>query len=410
MSMKAFRNLCARELQLLPWLLTMSALVGSACAFFLWSLDAVTGVRFSHPWLLFFLPLAGVIVGWVYEKRGRDSHGGTNLIIEEIHAPQIGVPWRMAPLILFGTLATHLCGGSAGREGTAVQMGGSIAGWLGRLGKLHADAIRLLLMGGVAAGFGAVFGTPIAGAVFAMEVLTVRRIRGGAVVPCAVAAFAGDWVCSRWGTVHTHYAVTASFRFEPWLLAKVVVAALAFGLMSRFYCASSRAVTGLLKRHIPNALLRPAVGGAVVIALFFLSGTPDFLGLGVWSRDPSSTTLTSFFTAPETHPWSWLWKLAFTVATLGAGFKGGEVTPLFFIGAALGNALAALLGAPQDLLAALGFVSVFAGSTNTPIACAILGMELFGFGHAGYLALACFVACIVSGDGSIYPTQRKPNQ
>ena len=402
----------------LKWLaliIPMAMAVGSAVAFFLWSLDAVTGVRFDHPWLLYLLPIAGFLVGLLYHHYGRSAEGGNNLIIEQIHQPGGGVPRRMAPLILFGTLVTHLFGGSAGREGTAVQMGGSIASGFCRLLRLEVATVRIMLMGGVAAGFGAVFGTPIAGAVFALEVLIIGRIRYEALIPCFIAAVVGDWTCHAWGIGHTHYAIAylanerppaAFFHLEPWLLFKVVLASAAFGVASTFFAELSHRIGAIFKRLIPYAPLRPAVGGAFVVGLFFLAGTADYLGLGVWSRDPHAITIPSFFTSAEIHPWSWLWKIAFTVVTLGAGFKGGEVTPIFFIGAALGNALAGLLGAPPDLFAALGFVAIFAGATNTPLACTLMGIELFGATHSVYIATACFLAFLFSGRSSIYTSQR----
>ncbi len=399
----------------LALIIPMAMGVGSAAAFFLWSLDVVTGVRFDHPWLLYLLPVAGVTVGLLYHYFGRSAEEGNNLIMDQIHRPGGGVPRRMAPLILFGTLVTHLFGGSAGREGTAVQMGGSIASGFGRMLRLESPTLRIMLMGGVAAGFGAVFGTPLAGAVFAMEVLMIGRIRYEALLPCFIASVVGDWTCHAWGIGHTHYTISylandrapaAFFHLEPWLMFKVVIASAAFGLASTFFAELSNRLSALFKKCIRYAPLRPAVGGVLVIGLFLLAGTPDYLGLGVWSRDPHAITIPSFFTSAEIHPWSWLWKIVFTVVTLSAGFKGGEVTPLFFIGAALGNALAGLLGTPPDLFAALGFVAIFAGATNTPLACTLMGIELFGATHSVYLATACFLAYLFSGHSGIYLSQR----
>jgi H+/Cl- antiporter ClcA len=310
----------------------------------------------------------------------------------------------MAPLILFGTLVTHLFGGSAGREGTAVQMGGSIASAFARWLRPGAEGVRVLLMAGVAAGFGAVFGTPLAGAVFAAEVLTVGRVRYAALLPCLVAAFVADATCRAWGIEHTAYRVQFP-DITALLLLKVLVAAVAFGAASRLFVALSHGMSAFTKKIIPCAPLRPALGGALVIELFLLAGTRDYLGLGVTGA-PGAITIASFFTSPEIHPWSWLWKLAFTVVTLGTGFKGGEVTPLFFIGAALGNVLAGVLGAPTDLFAAFGFVAIFAGATKTPLACTLMGIELFGAAYAVPLAAACFLACRASGRGGIYSAQR----
>lgn len=386
----------------------MAMAVGSACAFFLWSLDAVTGLRFQNPWLLYLLPVAGVAVGLVYHRWGKSAEGGSNLIMDEIHQPGAGVPRRLAPLVLFGTLVTHLFGGSAGREGTAVQMGGSLAGGFARLLKLAPSDVRVLLMAGVAAGFGAVFGTPVAGAVFAIEVLTIGRMHYGALLPCFLASVTADWTCHAWGIGHTQYAIGfgGAFKIDALVLAKVVVAAGAFGIVAALFSELSHTLHGWFKRLVPSAPLRPLLGGVLVIGLTLLLGTRDYLGLGVTNPDPKAVSIVSFFTSPEIHPWAWWWKILFTAVTLGSGFKGGEVTPLFFIGAALGNALAGLMGAPTDLFAALGFVAVFAGATKTPLACTVLGIELFGGEHAVYLATACFIAYRCSGRSGIYLSQR----
>lgn len=390
----------------------MAVLTGSASAFFLWALDAVTRFRFAHPGLLFLLPVAGLFVGVLYQLYGKSASGGNNLLIDEIHQPGAGVPRRMAPLILIGTLVTHLFGGSAGREGTAVQMGGGIAAHFGRLLKLDHDHLRILLMAGVAAGFGSIFGTPIAGAVFALEVLIVGRVQYDALVPCFFASLVADWTCRAWGAGHTHYHVeilpAGSFP-DPWLLGKVVLAAVAFGLASKLFATLSHRLGDTFKTYIPRAELRPIVGGFLVIGLFFLAGTGDYLGLGVLGDHPDAITLPAMFTSMPIPATAWVWKLIFTVVTLSAGFKGGEVTPLFFIGAALGNSIAIALGAPVDLFAALGFVAIFAGATNTPLASTFLGMELFGAGNGLYLATACIIAYRCSGSRGIYSAQRHPN-
>ena len=402
-------------LQWLALLIPLSMGVGTATAFFLWSLDRITQCRFENPWLLYFLPLAGVLVGLIYHYFGRSVEGGNNLIIDQIHEPGGGVPRRMAPLILLGTLVTHLFGGSAGREGTAVQMGGSLAsGFCKQLG-LPNDKVKIVLMSGIAAGFGAVFGTPLAGAVFALELLTIGRIEYEALLPCFVSAVTADWTCHAWGGGHVQYHLNflssssppaAFFHLDPRLLIKVMISSIAFGVASTVFSECSHRLDHLFKRLIPYAPLRPAVGGGLVILLFFLVGTSDYLGLGVSSSNPKAVTIISFFQSPDIHYWSWFWKFVFTVITLSSGFKGGEVTPLFFIGAALGNALAGLLGAPPDLFAALGFIAIFSGATNTPLACTLMGVELFGATHLVYIATASFLAYLFSGHSGIYLSQR----
>ena len=392
-------------------LVPMAIAVGSLCAAFLWSLDVATRTRFAHPWLLFLLPLGGFVIGLLYHRMGKSVEGGNNLIVEQIHEPGGGVPLRMAPLIFIGTVATHLFGGSAGREGTAVQLGGSLASAVARLFRLDNAGVRVLLMAGIAAGFGAVFGTPLAGAVFALEVLAVGRVEYAALVPCLVAGIVGDWTCHLWGIHHGAYHIdylagtTGALLVDPLLLGKAALAGVVFGLAGLAFAEANHSLGSLFKRLIPYGPLRPVVGGIMVIILVYALGTRDYLGLGVWSADPNAPTIAGFF-GPQVDHWSWLLKALFTVVTLSAGFKGGEVTPLFFIGAALGNALGGLLGAPIDLFAGLGFVAVFAGAANTPLACTIMGIELFGAAHAVPIAVACFVAYVCSGHNGIYLSQR----
>ena len=400
---------------LLRWtvlVLPVAVLAGSASAGFLWCLDRVTQLRWDHPWLLFLLPVGGGLVGWLYHSFGQRAESGSNLIMEEIHQPGGGVPGRMAPLVLVGTLITHLFGGSAGREGTAVQMGGSLAGLYARWCRIAPDNVRVLLMAGIAAGFGSVFGTPLTGAIFAMEVLVVGRIQYDAVLPVLVASVVGDYTCSAWGIHHAVYHLTftgsagTGHGVEGLLLGQVVLVAMVFGLVSRLFTGLTHAIKQQVGRLLPFAPLRPVLGGVLVIALVYAVGTRDYLGIGVSSPDPHGVSILSAFVPDGAAPWSWWWKLLFTAITLGCGFKGGEVTPLFFIGATLGHALAVLLGAPVDLFAALGFIAVFAGATNTPLACTVMGIELFGGQHTVYFAVACFVAYLFSGHTGIYSAQR----
>lgn len=392
-------------------LVPMAVLVGTLCAAFLWGLEAATHARFDHPWLLYLLPAGGALVAWFYHRLGRSVEAGNNLIVEQIHEPGGGIPLRMAPLVFAGTIITHLLGGSAGREGTAVQLGGSLASAFARGLRLDTQGVRILLMAGVAAGFGAVFGTPLAGAVFALEVLALGRVEYAGIMPCLLAALVGDWTCHAWGIHHTPYHITfaamqsRALFDEPLLLGKVALAGVAFGLAGLAFAEANHALGGLLKRLVPYGPARAALGGVLVIGLVWALGTRAYLGLGVWSAIPGDPTISGFFTGPVDYG-SWALKLLFTAVTLSAGYKGGEVTPLFFIGAALGNALGGLLGAPLDLFAALGFVAVFAGAANTPLACTIMGIELFGADHAVPIALACFIAYLCSGHNGIYLSQR----
>jgi len=393
----------------------ISITVGSLVALFLWLLEKVTQIRWQYEWLLFLLPVAGILIYLLYKYLGKNSDAGNNLIMEEIHKPGGGVPARMAPLVLFSTVVTHLFGGSAGREGTAVQIGGSMANLYGRWFKLNEQDLKILLMTGVAAGFGAVFGTPITGTVFALEVLAIGVIRYDALIPCFIAAIFADIVTSAWGIHHTHYHIdfTGSantlFSFlhaDVLLLAKTILAGVCFGLASYLFAEMMHTIKNYSNRFIRVKWLIPVVGGILIIGLCYLTGTTDYIGLGVNGKNPDSVSIVSAFHAGGATSWSWLLKIIFTAVTLGMGFKGGEVTPLFFIGATLGNTLAVWLGAPVDLFAGLGFIAVFAGATNTPIACTLMGVELFGGGNVLYFAIACFTAYYFSGHSGIYSAQR----
>ena len=392
----------------------VAASIGSVVAFFLWSLDEVTALRISNGWLLYLLPVAGAGIGATYQFFGKSVEAGTLQIIDEIHKPGGGVPSRMAPFVLLGTIVTHLFGGSAGREGTAVQIGGSIASSFdrnifqraGSYFQLAHDDRRQLLQAGMAAGFGAVFGTPIAAAVFAIEVLGARRVSLKALLPCLVGAVVGERSVAIWGVHHAAYpqhllATAGHSQFNLVLVAKVMIAALLFGLASWLFLKCAHGMSTICKRFIPIAWLRPVLGAFIVIALTIALGSRDYLGLGV-SSSGSSISIVSSFTEGGANPFSWLLKIVFTSATVGSGFKGGEVTPLFFIGATLGNTLAVLMHAPIALFAALGFVAVFSGAANTPIACTIMGVELFGFDGVIYFAIACAVAFLCSGQASLY--------
>ncbi|MDD3352192.1 voltage-gated chloride channel family protein [Zoogloea sp.] len=376
----------------------VAVLAGSASAAFLWALAWATANREAHPGLVALLPLAGFAVGWLYLHIGQSVEAGNNLLIDEIHDPRKVVPLRMAPLVLGATVVSHLFGASVGREGTAVQMGGALADQLTHLFRLRHEDRRIILMAGIAAGFASVFGTPLAGAVFALEVLAIGRLRYDALLPCMTAAVVADQVGIAWGVQHTHYMIGSVPVVNAWNLGAVVVAGALFGLTGKLFAATTHGLGAWLRGKVTYAPLRPLLGGILIAALAFGLPLERYLGLGI-------PVIVEAFQQPlPFHDFAA--KLGLTALSLASGFKGGEVTPLFYIGATLGNALAPLLDLPFGLLAGVGFVAVFAGAANTPIASTLMAMEVFGAEVGVFAGIACVVSYLFSGHAGIYRAQR----
>lgn len=371
-------------------------LSGSASAFFLISLEWVTQIRLHNNWIIWFLPFGGLLVGLSYYYWGETVVKGNNLLLEEYEKPKKVIPLKMAPLVLFGTLVTHLFGGSAGREGTAVQMGGAIADQFTKIFNLDNSERKILLILGISAGFASVFGTPLAGAVFALEVLYFSKINFKSIILSFLTAYAAYFTVEIWNIKHTHYSIPFAPEISIQTISYVAIASILFGFAALLFSRSTH-FWGHLFSNIKYPPLRPFIGGIVLAGAFIFLNLTKFSGLGV------PVIVDSFSNQSEWY--DFLLKILFTGFTLGAGFKGGEVTPLFFVGATLGSALSAIIPLPVAFLAGLGFVAVFSGATHTPIACTLMGMELFGITPGFFIAIACIIAYFSSGSVGIYKSQ-----
>jgi H+/Cl- antiporter ClcA len=370
---------------------------GTASAFFLVALEYVSQIRIQNNWIIWLLPFGGLLVGYLYYLTDSRIAKGNNLLLEEYNKPEKKIPFMMAPLVLLGTLITHLFGGSAGREGTAVQMGGAIADLCTGIFKLSKSERRTLIILGISAGFASVFGTPLAGAIFALEVVYFSKISIKSGILSFLVAYIAYFTVEFWQIKHTHYSIPSIPEMNFTALFWLIIVSVLFGLAALLFSRSTHFWGKLFSKNIKYPPLRPFIGGIILAVTFYLMGFPKYIGLGV----PEIVSSFSIQNAPH----DFLLKILFTGFTLGAGFKGGEVTPLFFVGATLGSALSGIVPLPIALLAGMGFVAVFSGATHTPIACTVMGMELFGIDCGIYIGIACVIAYFSSGSVGIYKSQ-----
>jgi H+/Cl- antiporter ClcA len=373
-------------------------LAGLASTVFLITLKWATDSRERIPVLLFGLPVIGFVIGWVYHQFGREAARGHNLILDEIHDPKNVVPVRMAPLVLGGTILTHLFGGSAGREGTAVQMGASLSDQLSLFFKVEPEERKILLTCGAGAGFGAAIGAPWAGVIFGMEVIHVGRLRLYAWFECLIASFIAYYTTIVLNAPHTHYPSIAIPGFSFKLLLIVTIAGALFGLAAKGFIYLTHVVEHFQLKWISSPPLRPVVGGLLLVALYYLEGSFKYEGLGLRYIEQALLNMVSF-REPAL-------KTFFTSLTIGSGYKGGEFIPLVFIGTTLGSALGMFFPAFFQVLAGVGFAAVFAGAANTPIACSLMAMEIFGAKLGLYAFVGCWMSYLFSGHQGIYKSQR----
>ena len=355
----------------------------------------VTLLREEFPWLLYLLPVAGLAIVGFY-KLTKTEGQGTNDILEEVSQGK-GLSFFLLPAIFVGTVLTHLTGGSAGREGAALQMGGTIGYHSGRLFKLDDRDMRTATMAGMAAFFTALFGTPMTATVFAMMVISVGVVYHSALIPCLTASLVAYGVSVSLGVEPTQFTV-AMPELEGMMLVRVGVLAALCAMVSILFCHVVHSAEHGMKKWIPNAWVRAAVGGVTVVVLSLLCGTGDYNGAGM-------EVITAAVEQGVARPEAFILKLIFTAITLAAGFKGGEVVPSFFVGATFGCVVGPLLGIPAGFAAAIGLVSVFNGAVNVPLASVFLAIELFGDGGLLYFALACSISYMLSGYNGLYSSQ-----
>ena len=381
--------------------LGLAGLAGAACglagAAFTWCVAQAAALRAAHPWLLFAMPLAGLAIVWSYRAAGMENDSGTNQIIASVRGGE-RPPVRLAPLIFLGSVLTHLTGGSAGREGAALQIGGSISAGIGRLLRLGDRNVNTIIQCGMAGLFSALFGTPLTATVFALEVVNVGHFRYAALFPCLLSALTANAIPRLLGLPGEAYHLSGLPEPGPGSMLRCGALAILAALVSIAFCALMHEAGRLYQKYIPNQYLRALAGAAFVILFTVIEGSGDYNGAG--------GHIIELAVEGQVHvPWAFLWKMLFTALTLGAGFRGGEIVPTLFIGSTFGCAAGPLLGLDPAFGAAVSMIALFCGVVNCPMASIFLAIELFGGEGLLFFALACALSFLVSGQYSLYSSQ-----
>lgn len=384
------------------WLLIAlgaGGIIGLAGTAFHMAIGWAEGVREEQQWIYWLLPVGGLVIALLYRVCGMEADPGTDMVLFSVRS-EAKISIKTAPLIFISTVITHLLGGSAGREGAALQLGGSLGQSLGRLLRLDIKDLHIITLCGMSAGFAALFGTPMTAAIFAMEVISVGVMYYAALVPCVLAAVVASQISFALGSRPTIFTLKAEAvpDIAPLAAAQVVGLAALCALVSILVCIVFHKISLLYRKYLPNPCVRAVVGGALVAVIMFLLGTQDYLGAGI--------PVIQRAIDGEARPEAFLLKLLLTALTLGAGFKGGEIVPSFFIGATFGCTAAFLLGLPPEFAAAIGLVCVFCGVTNSPLASFILSLELFGGQGSLLFLLAVAVSYTLSGYYGLYSKQK----
>lgn len=375
----------------------IGVLSGLSIGIFLMLLEKAIDLNFKYSWLIFILPLSGMLMTFLYNKYGENSKKGNNIIIEKINGSDEKIKFIMAPLVFLGTVLTHLFGGSVGREGTGVQIGGVIGDVVSNAFKSNTNEKNILLISGVSAGFASVFGTPLAGTIFAVEIASIGRVSYNAMLPAITAAIIGDKIVRLLGVEHMPFDIPSVENFTLSNIEKIIIMSICFGLTSKLFVFMTHWFKNNLDKRFKNPYLKIFVGGSLMIIVTLILGNRLYNNLSLGLLQDAFNGESPYF--------AFIVKLILTSLCLGAGYQGGEVTPLFVIGATLGATLSSVFGVPIVFAVSIGLVGVFAGATNAPLASFMLYLELFGSTNILFGMLVCIVSVFLSGKKGIYTSQ-----
>ena len=377
--------------------IVIGLVVGFISTMFHYAIEYATEFRYDHPWMLYLLPVAGVLIVGIYRHYNAENHRGTDFILASIRENK-PITTETSIMIFFSTVITHLCGGSSGREGAALQLGGSLADYFGKLIKLDEKDMSLITIVGMCTAFAALFGTPLTAVVFSIEVVSIGIMHYSALFPCVVSAVTACMLAWNMGVHKTFFSVIGVPALTPEYFIRVALLAIMGAILSVVFCRSMHAGKKFYKKYFKNKFTRAIAGGFIIIALTLLVGNRHYNGAGM--------EMIQFAFVGKVVWYAFILKIIFTSLTLGAGFRGGEIVPAFFTGATFGNVAAPLVGLSPSFGAGIGLISVFCGVTNCPIASIILSIELFGTDGVLFYALACAIGYLLSGYTGLYSEQK----
>lgn len=372
-------------------------LVGLVGVLFHFSIDSATQFRLEREWVLFLLPIAGIFIAWLYKVMAAENDRGTNFVLVSIRSEE-NIPLKTAPLIFLSTVVTHFVGGSAGKEGAALQLGSSISNKIGEIIKLDENDMHTMSMCGMSAAFASLFGTPVTAAVFSLEVVSIGIMHYSALVPCIIAAVTGSLVASAFGVAPERFLLSGIPSVGIFSIGKVIILSVMCAFISILFCFVMKKVHHGYDKYIKSRYMKGFVGGAIVLALTLIIGNSDYNGGGM--------NIVEHAIEGKVFIGAFLLKIIFTAFTLGAGFKGGEIVPSFFTGATFGNVVAGFIGLDPSFGAGIGMVAVFCGVTNCPVSSLILSVEMFGAEELLFFAIVCSVSYMLSGYTGLYSEQK----